>query len=735
MPRRLTSLAGLKWELVRVDKKSGKPVGNPIPAKVPGDVISDLLNNGMLEDPYKGLNSLKCRWVNDYDWLYRTQFEGRCLPGERRFLRFMGVDYEAWFRLNGNLLGSHEGMFGRVVFETTALMEDNNELEVLLVGQKNKLVEKLSFPNNIFATEGVRTKTLKAQYSFGWDFAPGLKNAGIWDDVFLHETGPAVIDDLWIIPDPMGLVHAEVHLNSRTAGDGALIWRLEPVNHDGAVLEGREDIELASGPQRIQLTIKLDNPKLWSPWEMGKPNLYRLHVTAVIEGNESDAITDNFGFRTIGYESGARTAPEHHPWTVVINGKRLFMRGLNWVPMDSLPARLTAERYRHLLEKAREMGANLIRVWGGGLREKEIFCDICDELGLLVWQEFPFACAFVHRYPRSARFKKLVFNEVGDIIRQLRNHPSLMLWCGGNEFNLKRNAEIVEIITKQTTVLDGTRRLHPVSPSHGDSHNWIVWHGKGNLEDYLEDESPLISEFGLQALPVRETVEYMFGENCWPPEKKVWEHHNINFSKMDKYASCVPQDGSLDSYIEATQQMQAFVLKTAIERWRRLKFRKSGLGVWQFNEPWPCVSWSIIDYFGRPKKAYFALKNSMAPVMIAIYHPIRPWRRGNKVPFDVVVVNDLHEDLGECFVSVTLGEREVIKVGLKVRPNSVNAVEDLSLVLDSPPPWILKVLLTDSAGEKLAQNEHNLMIYDPQRASTLTRAFFKLIWKWMANPG
>lgn len=734
MPRRVKSLGELEWELVRVDKKSGKPIGNPIPAKVPGDIISDLLHNGMVEDPYKGLNSLKCKWVNDYDWLYRTRFEGRCLPGERRFLRFMGVDYEAWFRLNGNLLGSHEGMFSRVVFETTALMEDENELEVLLVGQKNKLAEKLTFVNTIGATEGIRTKTLKAQYSYGWDFAPSLKNAGIWDDVFLHESGPAVIDDLWIIPSQGVVVHTEVHLNSRISGKGFLNWRIEPLNHESATMEGREDIEFVSGPQRIPLTVKLDNPKLWNPWDMGEQNLYRMQVTVIVEGDESDTITDTFGFRTIGYENAIDSAPEHHPWTVVINGKRLFTRGINWVPMDSLLARLTPERYWNLLSKAKEMGANLIRVWGGGLREKRIFYDICDELGLLVWQEFPLSCAFAHRYPRTIKFKKLVFNEVGDIVRQLRNHPSLMLWCGGNEFNLKRNREIVEIITKQVGLLDGTRRFHPVSPSYGDSHNWIVWHGKGNLEDYLDDESPLISEFGLQAVPVRETVEYMFGENCWLPNKKVWEHHNINFPKMNKYASRIEQDGSLDSYIEATQQIQAFILKTAIERWRRLKFRKSGFGVWQFNEPWPSVSWSIIDYFGRPKKAYFALKNSMAPLMTAIYHPLRPWRKGDKVPFDVAVVNDLHEDFGECFASVFLGEKEVIKVGLKIRPNSVTAAEDLSLILDISPPWILKVVLTDFSGKPLARNEHNLMIYDPRRASALTRTFFKLMWKWMANP-
>jgi beta-mannosidase len=734
MERRLKSLNELEWELVRVDKKTGKPVGNPIPAKVPGDVISDLLNNGMLDDPYKGTNSLKCKWVNDYDWLYRARFEGRCLPGERRFLRFMGVDYEAWFRLNGNLLGSHEGMFSRVVFETTAIMEDENELEVLLVGQKNRLVEKLASLNTVGATEGVRTKTLKAQYSYGWDFAPALKNAGIWDDVFLHETGPTVIDDLWIIPDPIGLVHAEVHLNSRIAGDGFLNWRIEAVNHTESVIEGKEEVEFTASPQRIPFTVKMDNPKLWNPWEMGAPHLYRLHVEAVIEGEISDSIAENFGFRTIGYESATASAPEHHPWVVVINGKRLFLRGVNWVPMDSLLARLTPERYWALLNRAREMGANLIRVWGGGLREKRIFYDICDELGLVVWQEFPFACAFVHRYPRSARFKKLAFNEVGDIVRQLRNHPSLLMWCGGNEFNLKRNSEIVEIITKQVGVLDGTRRFHPVSPSHGDSHNWIVWHGKGNLEDYLDDEAPLISEFGLQALPVRETVEYMFGEHSWPPQKKLWQHHNIEFSKLDKYASCIPQDGSLDSYIEATQTMQAFVLKTAIERWRRLKFRKAGFGVWQLNEPWPSVSWSVIDYFGKPKKAFYALKNSMAPIMVAIYHPIHEWRKGDKVPFDVAVVNDLHEGLGECFASVMLGDKEVIKVGLKVRPNSVSAVEDLSLTLDTPPPWILRVVLSDSKGEKLAENEHNLMIYDYKRASALARTFFKLMWKWMANP-
>jgi len=733
--RRLTSLGDLKWEVLRVDKKTGQPTGNPFPGRVPGDILSDLLANGMIEDPYRGRNSDKCKWVNNYDWLYRARFEGRCPPGERRFLRFMGVDYESWFRLGGRVIGSHEGMFSRAVFEITALLEDLNELEVLLVGQADSIEEKLSFGNPVTRTERVRIKKLKAQYSYGWDFAPALKGAGIWDDAFLHATsGPIAIDDLWIAPDVNGLVNIVIYLTSRASGSGAIRWRLEPAEENGPAIEGEVETEYVTGPQRFPITVLVEKPALWNPWEMGAPYLYKFSAEAVGDGDVSDSISDTFGFRSIGYEANPGAPSGCDPWTVVVNGRRMFMRGINWVPLDSLLGRITAERYESALRSIREMGANVIRVWGGGLREKRAFYDLCDKIGLLVWQEFPLACAFFNHYPRSQRFRKTLFNEVGDIIRQLRNHPCVMLWSSGNEVHLRRNRAVLDIIHRQVESLDGTRRFHPISPSRGDAHNWVVWHGKGNLEDYLEEKSPVISEFGLQAVPNRETVEWMFGpEGAWPPDKKTWTHHNIQFDKMNKYASRAPQDGSLSSYIEATQRMQAHVLKTAVERWRRLKFRHSGVGIWQFNEPWPCICWSVVDYFGRPKQAYAALKMAMAPLMVAAYHPLKEWRQGQQVPFDIAVVNDLHQDFGDLIAMVKIGSKNKLQAKIKVRANSVAVAEDLSISLDSSPPWVIHLTLLDPEGNELAQNEHDLMIFDPQRASPYTRYIFRLMWKWMTK--
>lgn len=734
MERQLTSLGDLKWNALRVDKKTGQPTGNPFPGRVPGDVLSDLLANGMIEDPYRGRNSEKCRWVSNFDWLYRARFEGRCPPGERRFLRFMGVDYEAWFRLGGRVIGSHEGMFSRVVFEITSLMEDINELEVLLVGQKDSIQEKIQTGYPIALNERIRLKTLKAQYSYGWDFSPALKGAGIWDDVFLHATGPVAIDDLWISPDVNGIVNAELYLTSRAAGKGEIEWRVEPMDSDGPVLEGTAEADYIAGPQRFPITMRIDKPMLWDPWEMGAPRRYRFTAEAVFDGDFSDSISDTFGFRSIGYEANPGAPPGCDPWTVVVNGRRLFMRGANWAPMDSMLGRITTERYQSALQSFKSMGANVIRVWGGGLREKKAFYNLCDEIGLLVWQEFPLACAVFHRYPRSQRFRKLLFNEVGDIVRQLRNHPSLMLWCGGNEVHLRRNRAIFDIIHRQVDTLDGSRRFHPISPSRGDAHNWVVWHGKGNLEDYLEEKNPVISEFGLQAVPDRETVEWMFGpEKAWPPDKKTWVHHNIQFDKMNKYANCVPQDGSLESFIDATQRMQAHVLKTAVERWRRMKFRHSGVGIWQFNEPWPCIGWGVVDYFGRPKRSYHALKMAMAPLMVAAYHPLKEWRQGQMAPFDLAVVNDLHQEFGDVIAIVKLGRKEKLQVKMKVRANSVSVAEDLKISLDSSPPWVINISLVGADGKELATNEHDLMIFDPNRANVLSRKMFKLSWRWMTK--
>lgn len=734
MERRLESLAG-KWQLVRVDKKTGAIAGNPFPATVPGDIINELHANGMIDDPYLDMNSRKCQWVNEFDWLYRRRIEGPCPPFERRFLRFNGVDYEAWFRLNGAVIGSHEGMFGRAVFEVTSNLARDNEIEVLIVGRQNTFREKIPFMNPIWRAAKARMQTVKAQYSYGWDFAPALKGGGIWDDVYLHSTGPAAIEDIRIRPDAWnGTVQVELTISSRAAGQGEIEWRVEPVNHEGPSFSGVEPVECPAGFKKLDIQFAAPGVKSWEPWDMGEQNLYRFTVEVRYEGEPSDALSDTFGFRTVGFESNPRAPASSSPWTLVINGRRLFLRGVNWIPMDSLLGRLDEARYRKLLTMARDMGANFIRIWGGGLREKKVFYDICDELGLLVWQEFPFACAFFESYPKSAKFLKMAARESAEIVKQLRNHPSLFIWCGGNELHFRNNAALLDAVRKQVETLDGTRRFHPISPSRGDSHNWTVWHGKGNLDDYLDDDAPLVSEFGLQAAPSKTTIMKMMSEKyIWPPNEKVWAHHNTESEKLLKYAECIPYDSTIESFIDASQRVQAHILKTAVERWRRMKFAKAGFAVWQLNDPWPNVSWSVIDYFGEPKLAYHALKMSMAPLMVALFYKTGEWRYGEKFIYDIAVINDFHRPFHDLTARVFLGEDEIDSARFEVRPNSIAAAERREYRLKSPPPYLFRVSLSDSQGVELARNEHDIDIFDPDRASLFHRILFKTVWKWMTR--
>ncbi len=734
MERKIQSLAG-EWELTRVDKRTGQPAGNPIPANVPGDVITALVRNGMLDEPYRDLNSDKCAWVNDYDWLYRTEIPVDKEFSQRKFLRFYGVDYEAWFRLNGHLLGSHEGMFSRAVFEVTGHLETGNELEVLLVGRGNEFRERMKSLNPILRNSGARMKTMKAQYSYGWDFAPSLKGAGIWDDVYLYTTGTVVMDELWIRSDLRNEgFEAEIHFSSKTSGEGEMVWRVEGLNHSGPGAEGAEKVQFVAGPQKFTIKSRLKDALPWEAWDLGEPYLYRLSVGFYIGGEASDAISDTFGFVEVGFEANPKAPKGSHPWTTVINGKRLYLRGVNWAPIDSLPGRMEDRKYEKLLGMAKDMGANFIRVWGGGLREKRIFYDTCDKLGLLVWQEFPFACSFARGYPRSARYIKLATRECAEIIRQLRNHPSLFMWCGGNELNYRKNSHIINLLKNQVKTHDGARRFHPISPYAGDSHNWIVWHGKGNLEDYIDDSSPLVSEFGLQAVPVRETMEKMLSEKrLWPPHKKAWEHHNIEWAKMLKYSRCIDHEDTLDGFIDATQRMQAHILKTAVERWRRMKFIKGGFGIWQLNEPWPGVCWSVIDYYCRPKAAYEALKMSMAPLAVALFYRQGDWIPGDVLHYDIAVINDYHRPFHGLVARVYAGDKELESARFEARPNSVTASEDHELLLAKESDLLLKVELADAEGRVLARNEHDLKLFDPDRAPFFRRAADKLFWKWLTR--
>jgi beta-mannosidase len=370
---------------------------------------------------------------------------------------------------------------------------------------------------------------------------------------------------------------------------------------------------------------------------------------------------------------------------------------------------------------AKEAGINMLRIWGGGLREKRAFYDLCDELGLLVWQEFPFACVFFGHFPRHESFLSLVRGECTAIVRQLRNHPSLVLWCGGNEYSPRRNRELIETLKAVVAANDGTRPFKDVSPGRGDSHHWRVWHSKANLRHYRQDEAQFASEFGLSSVPDLASLQkFIPPEHLWPPDE-FWRYHNAELGKLRRYAQPWLKDESvsLTQFIEATQKAQAFGLQVAIEHFRRRKYRASGTLFWQFNEPWPAICWSVVDYGRRPKLAYQKLQQIYNPVLISLGYPLIEYEPGTLLRAEVWAINDLLQSFEDCWLRILLNGQEVFSQTINLPPDSCRLVG----LIEHPLPDGSRHLEARLAcqGDLISANGYDLQYHDPAEAGYLDR--------------
>jgi beta-mannosidase len=465
-----------------------------LPATVPGDVHSDLLANGRIPDPFIGDGLAACRWVEGVDWWYRTRLPLGLQPGQRALLEFDGIDYLSAVFVDGHELSRHEGMYSRQVVELPAGLASRAEVELAVriwgsdalpryakTWQERLWAKVAGATQSAFRPFDDRLATLKTPMHFGWDFAPRLRAMGIWDAARLVMCGGVYIRDIHVQAAPLALpanpgpatVRLRLDVDSDTTRPATARIGVDPVSDpDGAGWQFEFPLRLPAGRSEHTLSLELPAARLWQPWERGDPCLYRLQVvvmhSAVGEptprghGQETgpskpapetgpsrqtptllDVFTTRFGVRQVELQP----TDQGHPWRVLVNGEPFFLRGVNWIPLDALAGRVRQDRYAALLGQARTAGVNFVRVWGGGGRERRAFYDLCDEVGLLVWQEFPIACIFLDRLPRSASFQDLLHQEAAGIVQALRNHPSLFLWCGGNEWSPSRNRQAVATLT------------------------------------------------------------------------------------------------------------------------------------------------------------------------------------------------------------------------------------------------------------------------------------------------
>lgn len=647
----IVSLNG-DWDLYYVDPGVGEDIGLhregdpdllPIPASVPGEVHLDLKRAGKIPDPYYGQNAKLCRWMDEKDWWYRRRFR-LDRRARRVFLKFKGLDTFATVYLNGEKLGEHENMHYPAVFDITDKVRIGceNVLAVRLGSPKLESWKRAEEPLPVWNTTYERLYTRKAEMGYGWDWAPPIIPTGIYRDVIIELIDSIRIEDIFVKPkilsEEKAELEIEVALASFLESDRDVLFRFEASCEESRI-SGEHHLKVEPGENRFQITCVVEEPKLWFPWNIGKPYLYDMRAEAVVDDEPVDERRLRFGIREVELVRYSDESPNGKVFYFTVNGIKVWAKGANWVPPDLFYPAITKERYRNALQMAVEGNMNMIRVWGGGIVESDTFYDLCDELGLMVWQDFLFACGV---YPEDDRFIELVRPEAEYMVKHLRNHPCIVLWCGNNEnealaeskgLNTRDHRIFYHLLPEICSRLDPTRPYHPGSPSggewadspyEGDRHNWDVWFG---YKDYREisDEARFMSEFGCQAPPCYESlIKFFPPEKIWPINDE-WFYHMMQIERMIYWSSEFGAPRNVKEFIRAAQLAQATILKCYAEHYRRLKFTNGGVLVWDLIAPCPNISWSLIDYYLCPKMAYYELKRVFNDVLISIKPETEEW--------------------------------------------------------------------------------------------------------------
>lgn len=612
-----------------------------VPAEVPGSVYHDLLAAGRIPDPFYRDNETEALKLMEYDFHYSRAFQadGELLDCGAVLLRCEGLDTLAAVYINGAEAGRADNMHRVWEFDVKDLLrEGENNIAVHFASPTKFIRESYAADpadGTADAMEGFPSLR-KAHCMFGWDWGPRLPDAGIWRDISLLGVDTARIRDVLVKQfHEGGRAALEIDTHIARLTDAPAEVRVSVTAPDGTVLTGAGET----------CRIEVPDPRLWWPAGYGGQPLYRVEAELVSGGTRLDVWSRRIGLRTM---TVSRVKSEHgESFSHCVNGVDVFAMGMDYIPEDSLLPRVTPERTRRLLEDARAANVNTIRVWGGGYYPDDYFYDICDELGLLVWQDFMFACAV---YNLTDAFEETITAEFVDNIRRLRSHPSLALWCGNNEMEqfagsgmwiraMRQKSDYIKmfqyIIPKVLKAEDPQAFYWPSSPSsggdfdepgdpsRGDVHDWDVWHGLKPFTDYRNYLFSYVSEFGFQSFPCMETIESF----TLPEDRNIFsyimEKHQRNATANGRIVTYLSQNylypATLDKLVYASQLLQAQAMQYGVEHWRRNRGRCMGAVIWQLNDCWPVASWAGIDYFGRWKALQYYARRFFAPVLVSCH--------------------------------------------------------------------------------------------------------------------
>ena len=688
-------------------------------ASVPGDVHTDLLKNGLIEDPFYRLNEHDLQWIDKTDWEYKTEFDlsQKDLNSHSLALEFQGIDTYSSIYLNDSLIGTTDNMFiGKTVDIKNFAKLGKNKLYIKLFSPINKGVKLhdslgydiSSFNGNDLAEIGkvegnkrVSVFTRKAPYHFGWDWGPRLVTSGIWQPINIKTWNYFNIEDLYIrqisLDESASLV-AEIELESYLEID-EMISEIYVDNQKVST----DLIYINKGANKIEIPFTIKDYELWWPNGMGNQNMYDVKVK-LQSNNNFVTSSKRVGLREINLVTSQDSVGNNFYFEV--NKKPVFMKGVNYIPQDIFLNRVSDDKYEELLESAVDANMNMIRVWGGGIYENEIFYNLCDEKGLLVWQDFMFACAM---YPGDEDFLKSVEQEAKYNVKRLRGHPSIALWCGNNEVRSawknwgwekdvmeNQSPEIASVISKAyddvfhkilpevVNNLDTSTAYWPSSPGSnfsggtesyttGDAHYWGVWWGKEDFESYNQKVPRFMSEFGFQSFPEFSSVDKYTNESDYSIYSEVMKSHqrsSIGNSTIEDYMlRHYNKPKSFKGYLYVSQILQAYGMSIGMESHRRNKGYSMGSLYWQLNDCWPVASWSSIDYFGKWKALHYSTKKAFQPVLINFLktdseielHIISDLLESKKVDLNLKVLSFSGEVLYELNKSYLLQQNSTMK--------------------------------------------------------------------------
>ncbi len=631
------------WQLSELGKDES------LLGKVPSSVQFDLLQLQKIPHPFKQTNEDSIQWISEKNWEYKKEFilSENQLKKEKHILQFKGIDTYSEIYLNGHQILKTNNAFRTWDVNVSTLLKEKNELRIILFSVdsiEHQLAQQLEYT----LPESPRVFTRKPQFQYGWDWGPKIKTLGIWKDVNLISYDEARILDVYYQIETLDNKETQLKINFE-------IESLKNTDFE-IIINNKEDnesftkkIHLKKGINYYSTTISIRDAKFWWPQNVGTPYHYLFEFSLQKNKTIIDSKNKIVGLRTVELISQKDSIGQSFYFK--INGQDIYMKGANYIPQNIFLSEVTKKDKEQLIQDVIDANMNMLRIWGGGIYEDEEFYNLCDKKGILIWQDFMFACAM---YPGDQSFLDNVKKEAIDNVKRLRNHPSIALWCGNNEMSEgwhrwgwqdgKTEEQKNEIWTNYQKVFNEilpqvVDSLHPSvsywesSPKYGrgdkkyqfegDAHDWWVWHDGYPFEHFEEEVPRFMSEFGFQSFPSYEAIKYFTEKDSFDfsdPSFTTHQKHIRGFQLIDEYMKRdFPVAKKPKDYIYMSQLVQAYGMSLGIEAHRRAKPYNMGTLYWQLNDCWPVISWSSIDGLGNWKALHYYVKRVFKNILISPY--------------------------------------------------------------------------------------------------------------------